>query len=247
MTRVKKVLITGATSGIGKSLCQRYLHEGYHVIACGRNTDKLTQLSQQFSQQHSQLTVLTFDVNNNDEVANAATKIAELDLLILNAGDCAYIDDVRQFNGQVFSDIIHTNLISLGWLLQYFLPKVNTNGQLVFISSSATLLPFSRAQAYGASKAGVDYLANSLRVDLKPHLIDVTLVHPGFIKTPLTEKNDFHMPCIISSEQAAQAIFSGVNARKKYLHFPKKFTYFLKLMAILPTFVWQSLHQRSTQ
>jgi NAD(P)-dependent dehydrogenase (short-subunit alcohol dehydrogenase family) len=111
----------------------------------------------------------------------------------------------------------------------------------VFVSSSATIVPFPRSEAYGASKAGMDYLAKSLRLDLVSENIGVTLVHPGFIKTPLTEKNDFEMPFLLTSDEAANRIFQGVNRRTKYLHFPKRLTLILKLFSILPASLWQSI------
>ena len=102
-------------------------------------------------------------------------------------------------------------------------------------------MPFPRSEAYGASKAGVDYLANSLRLDLAKHDIDVTLVHPGFVRTPLTDKNDFAMPFLLTSEQAAHRMIVGIEKRKKYLHFPKRLTLTMKLLAFLPASLWQRL------
>jgi len=250
------VLITGATSGIGEALLNQYVVCGHHVIACGRNKEKLAQLDAV-----SRLT-LAFDVNKTDEVANAAKKLTHnlvgnldetrndtssneankvLDVLILNAGDCRYIQDPINFDAELFADIINTNLISLGNLLKSFLPKVKKGGQVVFISSSASIIPFPQAQAYGASKAGVDYLANSLRLDLAAHDIGVTLVHPGFVRTPLTSVNHFNMPFIIDARDAAARIFNSVQAKKNYLHFPKRLTLSLKLLSLLPTNIWQRL------
>ena len=137
-------------------------------------------------------------------------------------------------------------IISLGYLVKHFLPKLNKGGQLVFISSIASQLPFPKAQAYGASKAGVDYFANSLRLDLKSHGINVTLVHPGFIKTPLTEKNDFPMPFMLTANEAALRIYQGVKSRKDYLHFPKRLSLLLKLFRLLPNKVWQTLILRTS-
>lgn len=240
MSRQKTVLITGATSGIGESLLQQYLTHGYQVIACGRNEQKLKQLS------HGQRNVipLAFDITDIAQIHQAASKlhdIQHIDILMLNAGDCRYIDNAKKFDGALFSSVIATNLQCLGHMLESFLPKIPQGGQVVFISSSATILPFPRAEAYGASKAGVDYLANSLRLDLKAENIAVTLVHPGFIKTPLTDKNDFPMPFLLTSEQAAKRIYQGVKVSKSYLQFPKRLTFIMKLIALLPAFVWQGI------
>jgi short-subunit dehydrogenase len=229
----RTVLITGATSGIGLALYEKYASQGDNVIACGRNKDKLDKLCSKAYK------TVVFDMTYPDEIASVSLDIADIDILILNAGDCRYIDDAKRFDGKLFSEIISTNLSSLGALLQYFLPLVNKGGQVVFVSSSATIMPFPRSEAYGASKAGMDYLANSLRLDLVCEDIGVTLVHPGFIKTPLTDKNTFEMPFLLSSEEAASRIFTGVNRRSKYLHFPKRLTVILKLFSLLPSSLWQ--------
>ncbi|WDE04182.1 SDR family NAD(P)-dependent oxidoreductase [Thalassomonas viridans] len=240
---MKTVLITGATSGIGEALLARYHQQGFYVIACGRNREKLAA----YLDHYEHIQVLAFDMTNKDETEEAVKTIEQLDILILNAGDCAYIDDARAFDPELFSRIVTTNLIAPGYLLHYLLPKLTSGGQLVFISSSATILPFPRAEAYGASKAGLDYLANSLRIDLTRENIAVTLVHPGFIKTPLTDRNTFAMPFMLSSEQAAREIFDGVSRRKQYLHFPWRLTLILKFLALLPDVVWQKVITRNTE
>ena len=234
---MKKVMITGATSGIGEALLEQYSGAGDEVIACGRNKEKLSS----YEKNTQIIACLAFDVTKPEQVAKAAEQVESLDILILNAGDCAYIEDIDAFDGALFARIIETNLASLGYLLQYFLPKLSAGGQVVFISSSAALLPFPKAEAYGASKAGVDYLANSLRVDLAIKNISVTLVHPGFVNTPLTAKNNFDMPFTITASEAATTIHDGVSQRKNYLHFPKKLTLLLKLLALLPLPFWQRI------
>ncbi|MBU2872109.1 SDR family NAD(P)-dependent oxidoreductase [Colwellia sp. E2M01] len=235
---IKTVLITGATSGIGLSLFNQYVARGDRVIACGRDANKLALLAADAYKTYQ------FDINNSDEIKQALQDLMQLeplDIVILNAGDCRYIDNAKQFDGKLFADLIHTNLASLGWLLQYTMPHISKGGQLVFVSSSATILPFPRSEAYGASKAGMDYLANSLRIDLANENIKVTLVHPGFVKTPLTDKNDFNMPFLITSEQAATRIIAGVDKGKAYLHFPKRLTYLLKFLSLLPKPIWQKM------
>jgi len=231
----KVVLITGSSSGIGLALYQQYIDLGYQVIACGRNKKKLEQLNPQAK------TKLVFDINDINGVAAVAKQVPFIDILILNAGTCIYIDNVKQFDGDSYREVINTNLVSMGALLESFLPKLSAGSQLAFISSSATIMPFSRAEAYGASKAGLDYLANSLRMDLAREHISVSLIHPGFIKTPLTDKNNFSMPFLLSAEQAAKRISLGIHKRKNYIHFPKRLTVTLKLLALLPQSLCNSL------
>lgn len=235
------VLITGATSGIGADLAKCYAEKGFQVYACGRNKDKLAELGQR----SKNIIGLAFDITDPTQIEQACEQVENLELLILNAGDCEYIDDATAFDGQLFARIVQVNLIAIGHLLASLIPKMQHESRIVFVSSSATILPFPRAEAYGASKAGVDYLANSLRIDLAKSHVNVTLVHPGFIKTPLTDKNTFSMPFIMSSDEAAKRIVHGVEKGSDYLHFPKRFTYFLKLLACMPNWVWRTMAKRS--
>lgn len=229
----KKVLITGATSGIGEALFSTFYQHDHVLYPCGRNTTKLQLLKAQFPTCQP----LQFDITEHAEINTAANKVSALDIVIFNAGDCAYIDDVMAFDSKSFARIINTNLTSLGYLLEAFLPKLNPGGQVVFISSAATLVPFPQAEAYGASKAGVDYLANSLRIDVEKHGITVSLVHPGFVATPLTDKNTFSMPFKLSAPEAANRIYKGVLKKQSYIHFPKRLTWLLKALALMPQFL----------
>lgn len=233
----KTVLITGASSGIGKSLAINYAKDGWQVYACGRNQQRLDELTEL----HSNIKILAFDVTNIEAIKQATSDITSFDLLVLNAGNCEYIDNAKAFDSSLFSRVISANLLSAGYCLDALLPKLVSGGHLAFISSSATFLPLPRAEAYGASKAGLNYLAETLAVDLKPNNIDVSVVYPGFVKTPLTDKNDFAMPCRINPEDAATRIKKGLDKRQAKIHFPKRFTYFLKLFSLLPSKWWQAI------
>ncbi|NOU50319.1 SDR family NAD(P)-dependent oxidoreductase [Pseudoalteromonas sp. JBTF-M23] len=227
---MKRVLITGATSGIGRGLAEQYAND-HIVYACGRNEQALSELTQ-----IANITALQMDVTKIDEIKSQCAQIDALDLLILNAGNCEYIDDAKHFDSALFKRVIDVNLLSLGYCLEVLLPRLREGGQLIIVSSSASFLALPRAQAYGASKAGATYLAQSLAVDLDH--IDVSVVHPGFVKTPLTDKNDFSMPMAVSVEQATKAIMKGISKRKKEIHFPKRFTFILKLLQLLPFSMW---------
>ncbi|MFT6978076.1 MAG: NAD(P)-dependent dehydrogenase (short-subunit alcohol dehydrogenase family) [Shewanella psychromarinicola] len=228
------VLITGASSGIGLALAQHYIRQGFTVIACGRNEQNLAKISS--------ATPLVFDITDIGQVCAASLHLQQLlkdngwklHHIILNAGSCEYIDDAMHFDSALFSRVINTNVVAMGYCLEHFLPLLSRGAQLGLMSSSATYLPFPRAEAYGASKAAIGYLGRSLRVDLAQHGIGVSVICPGFVKTPLTAKNDFAMPMQISAEQAATEIFNGMQRQRREIHFPTKFTWLLKLASLLP-------------
>lgn len=237
----KSVLITGASSGIGLQLANDYLERGWKVYACGRNQQGLAQLTG--------ATKLLFDINDSSAIAEQANFIKEqlqpLDLVILNAGTCEYINDALNFDGQLFERVIRTNVISMGHCIAAFLPLIRAGGRIGLMGSSAVYLPFPRAEAYGASKAAVQYLASSLALDLKPHGIGVSVICPGFVKTPLTDKNDFAMPMQQTPKQASVAISQGLAKGLHEIHFPRRFTLILKFISLLPRGIWQKMVQPS--
>ena len=132
--------------------------------------------------------------------------------------------------------VVRTNLLANSYCLETALPllRKGLRPHLVGVVSSVTFWPLPRAEAYGASKAGLRYLLESLRIDLAHENIDVTLVSPGFVDTPLTEKNDFPMPMRWSAPKAAQHICQRLDKRPLEIAFPTLFIAILKLLSSLP-------------
>ncbi|EZH77714.1 SDR family NAD(P)-dependent oxidoreductase [Aeromonas hydrophila] len=230
-----RVLITGATSGIGFQLALDYRQAGWRVWGCGRDGDRLLALGR-----HG-ITPLQFDGRDASAVSEAAACLPRVDLVILNAGNCEYMDVAEGFDGALFARVIETNLIATGHALAAFLPLLGAGGRLAIVSSSVSWLPLPRAEAYGASKAALDYLADTLRLDLAGKGIGVTLIRPGFVQTPLTAKNDFPMPCLVTVEEASRTIMAGLTAGRHQIHFPRRFIWLLRLLGALPMGLWLRL------
>jgi len=158
-----------------------------------------------------------------------------LDQAILNAGTCEYIEAGR-FDAALVERVVRSNLIAPAYCIEAALRLLlrGDRPHLVGVGSSVTWLPLPRAEAYGASKAGLRYLLQALRLDLAAQGVDVTLVSPGFVDTPLTRRNDFPMPMRWPVERAAQHILERLEQRPLEIAFPAPFIAGLRLLSWLP-------------
>lgn len=234
-----KIIITGATSGIGRQLALDYHAAGHEVWALGRNKAALDNLSSQG------LHIGRVDLTDREAVLDYFSTMDSIDVAILNAGTCEYVD-LPEFDSRMVQRVMRSNVESLAVSIEAVLPLLRngTSPLLAVVGSSAAYLPLPRAEAYGGSKAAVAYLVDTLRIGLAKEKITVSLICPGFVKTPLTDLNDFPMPFRISVEEASSSIRHGLSKRKSEIHFPKRFTYMLKLLSYLPRPIWTKIAGR---
>jgi len=234
-----KIVISGATSGIGHQLALDYQRDGHQVWALGRSAATLEELVQQG------IKTGRLDLEDRQATLDWFSAFDDLDLLILSAGTCEYID-LPDFDSELVERVMRANVTTMAHSIEAALPALRRGQRphLVGIGSSAAYLPLPRAEAYGASKAAVAYLLNTLRIELRPAGIAVSLVCPGFVKTPLTDRNDFPMPMQVSVAEASRAIRKGIDKRQAEIHFPKRFTLILKTLALLPQSWWGVLAAR---
>ncbi|KML67253.1 SDR family NAD(P)-dependent oxidoreductase [Pectobacterium peruviense] len=231
---MKRVLITGASSGIGQQLALDYAKEGWDVLACGRDEQRLHALTLAFPT----LRTTAFDMTNLDDTRQALEGVTA-DLVILCAGTCEYLDN-GVVEAEKISRVLTTNVIGPVNCLSVLLPQLASHSHLALVGSTASLVPLPRAEAYGASKAALAYFARSLSLDLQARNITVSLILPGFVETPLTARNDFPMPMLISASHASEAIRRGLAKKKREIAFPLRFALLLKLISVLPQ-SWQRL------
>ncbi|MHC8400815.1 SDR family NAD(P)-dependent oxidoreductase [Pseudomonas sp. MDT1-17] len=233
---MKRIWLTGASSGIGAALAEILLTQGHFLAITARNVQALEKLHAEYPQQ---VLLLPGDLTDPREVRAMGERIEQLwghlDQVILNAGTCEYLD-VGTFEANMIERVMRANLFSAAYCVEAALPLLRKaqRPHLVAVCSSVTYLPLPRAEAYGASKAAMRYLFQSLRIDLAHEGVDITLVSPGFVDTPLTQQNDFPMPMRWPVNKAADYIATRLERRPLEISFPGPFIAALRVLAILP-------------
>ena len=236
------IWITGASSGIGYEVAKELAIQGNKVIASGRNAQALDLLAKE---SHNILPLVCDLVTDRHQSIHhsLADLTSHLDRIILSAGDCKYLD-VNSPDWSCITQIMDINFHGSIRAIQAALPLLeqSNNGHIVGITSMASIAPFTQAQAYGASKAAFSYFLQSLRIDLKDKNIDVTDVMPGFIDTPLTRKNDFDMPFLLSVNDASNNIIKAIEKRSYSAVFPKRLYWLFKCSSLFPK-LWLKLNR----
>jgi NAD(P)-dependent dehydrogenase (short-subunit alcohol dehydrogenase family) len=235
--------LTGASSGIGRELARGLATAGHRVYVSARNTDALATLVADYP---GQLVALPCDVSDDlamQSVFNSlpeAQRPQQIDGLILSAGTCEYVDlpelDMASFRRVAdvnFFGVVNACKVALPLLQAAAQKSAGRKPEIVGICSMSVLTGFPRAEAYGATKAAMGYFLNALRCDVQA-TIDVTVVYPGFVTTPMTATNDFPMPFCISATEAASHILARLGRGKRSISFPWQLDLLLRLASLLP-------------
>ena len=230
----QRVWLVGASTGIGEALARRLHALGATVIVSARKADAL----QAFADQHPGSIALPLDVTDAQAVQAAAGQLLNagpLDLVCYCAG---HYRAMRATAIDLPDLLRHHEVNTVGALhvLQAVTPALLARGQghISLVSSVAGFRGLPQSLAYGPTKAALINLAETLYLDLQPRGLGVSVINPGFVETPLTAQNEFHMPALISPQQAAQAILQGWAKGEFDIHFPKRFTFVMKLLRLLP-------------
>lgn len=235
----RNIWITGAGTGIGEAVSVALIEQGHRLIVTGRRQQPLDTLAELAPDRVTSAPADTTDTERLQAMAPELERYGPLNMVILNAGTCEYLE-IADYDSQIIANNLNTNVVGTARCLDIALPalrRAKAKGEpatLVIVSSSAWWFPFARAEGYGASKAALTYFAQALRADLAVEGIDVVVVSPGFVKTPLTDRNDFPMPFLVSSEDAANRIVRGLAKGRNEIAFPKRFTWTLRLLGALP-------------
>ena len=244
----KKVWITGASSGIGKAVAEKFANEGWKVAISARRKEILDDMAN-----NKNLFSYPLDVTNQEQVNNVFKKIiddfGEINLCIFSSGTYDPKNE-QAINVEKIKNVINVNFIGVVNCVKsvesYF--KKKRSGQISIVSSIAGYRGLPNSSGYGPSKAALTNFTESIFFDFKKFNVNVSVVSPGFIKTPLTDKNEFKMPFLETPEFAAKKIFNGLIKNKSFeIHFPKPLTLLLKFFRILPYKIYLFLIDKSVK
>ena len=232
----KTIWITGGSTGIGKALAIRFANEGWNVAISARRENLLKELSDRYEN----ISPFPLDVTDKENCKNifnqVKEKFGEIDICFFSTGTWDPKKekdiDVEQIE-KVFKINFFGTVNSIKAVEEYY--KNRNEGTIAIVSSIAGYRGLPNSTGYGPSKSALNNLAESLYFDFGRHNVRVCLVSPGFIKTPMTDKNDFKMPFLKTPEFAADKIYDGLVNKKSFeIHFPKELTLTLKFFSILP-------------
>jgi len=243
----KVAWVTGAGKGIGREVAKRLSDDGWSVAVSARSEDDLRRLASDCRAE----TIHSFPLDVTDlsatveTVARISARLGPPDLVIFNAGTHLPLTADR-FSVEDFRALVETNLMGTVNGLSQILPQMiaRKSGHVAVVASLAGYRGLPTAAAYGATKAGLINMCEALNPELAQHGVRLTLINPGFVRTSLTDRNDFPMPDIISVEKAAAKIMRGLAANSFEVAFPWRFAFMMKLLRMLPDPMFFALTRR---
>ncbi len=221
----KIILITGGSSGIGKELALRIAKEKCKLILAARRVELIDEIKEQIENYGSELLAIKCDVTNKDDVKKTVSLIIEkynrIDGAILNSG-VSMKQSFANFDSSIAEQTYAVNYFGIVYFLHELLPilKEQKSGFIAGVSSLADARGFPVSGFYCSSKAAVTALLESLKAEYKPFNVKIISVHPGFIKTAMTDKNDFPMPYLMDVKKAVEIIFNKLKNEKDVIRFP---------------------------
>lgn len=239
MIEPRTILITGASSGLGTALAQTYARPGVTLFLSGRHEERLEKVAADCRARGARAERAILDVADKDAMAawiEAADEAHPLDLVIANAGISAGSHKGEEETCEQIRAVFATNVDGVLNTILPILPRMRERkkGQVAIMSSLAGFRGFAQSPAYCASKAAERVLGEGLRLRLKPHGVQVSVICPGFVKTPMTDRNNFTMPFLMDAERAAGIIKLGLALDKGRISFPMPLALGVWLLSFMP-------------
>jgi short-subunit dehydrogenase len=235
----KNIILTGASSGIGFELARLIAGQKCNIALLSRRKEITDKAASDLACTGSKILSLKCDVTKTDEIKSCFNHILNefgtVDIAILGSG-VSFRHTVEEFNSETAKKTFDVNVFGITNFLEVLIPYfiVKKEGMIVGVSSLADGRGFPKSGLYCASKAAVTLLLESTRVELKKYNIKVLMVKPGFVKTPMTDKNDFQMPFLMPASKAAKIILNGIEKEKRVIQFPLPTALGARFLRLLP-------------
>ncbi|WP_299849254.1 SDR family oxidoreductase [uncultured Roseovarius sp.] len=230
----KTYWLIGASEGLGRALAHDLDAAGAQLILSARNAERLESLAAELTRARA----VPLDVTDLEAVRGAAASLGDVDGIIYNAGAYEPMRSIEWGSAAALTmcDVNFTGAVRvLGETVPHFLKR--GHGDITLIGSLAGYRGLPAAIGYGASKAALISLAETMRHDLKDSGVIVRIVNPGFIKTRLTEKNEFKMPMLMTPEDAAKRVVKAMRSNRFRTDFPAPFSWLMRSLTFLPDFI----------
>lgn len=246
----QRVWLTGASYGLGRALALEYARRGAFVGLTARSEDLLEELLRDITDTGGRGMVLAGDVTDSAVMAGHAEamckQVGGIDLLVANAGSHVPTD-IDSFDVDEYMDLMNLNYAGVLNCVEAVLPGMIEagSGHVAGVASLAGYRGVPSAAAYGASKAALIHFLESMRFHAVEKGIKVTIVNPGFVRTPLTDKNDFHMPFLVEPGRAARIICDGIQRGRREITFPFLFALYIRLLRILPMWLYTPIMRKT--
>lgn len=247
----RTVFLTGASSGIGEGLARELAARGAVLGLVARRRENLTKLALECESLGGTAFVYACDVVDADNLKDAAESFTKefghIDILIANAGIGGNDPDTRSYEPESVEKLIDTNLMGAVNAIHAVLPSMveRGSGQLVAISSLAGIRGLPKSAAYSASKAGMTAFFESVRLDMLDKGIDVTIIQPGFIETPLTAGRTNKMPFLMKLDDAIPHFICAIERKKRFASFPWQLAWFVRAGKVFPGWLYDRIASRA--
>ncbi|MEA3330693.1 MAG: SDR family NAD(P)-dependent oxidoreductase [Campylobacterota bacterium] len=233
-----KILITGASSGIGEELARQYATKENSLILLARREKKLKKLQTDLLWHAKSVEIVVVDVTEFEKLQEKIKTLLSVDMVILNAGiSLGHNKEITPI--AEFKRLYDVNVLANHAILEILLPrfKEQKSGKIVFISSLASLFSMPSSKVYSSSKRALNAYAEGIRYKYKNDGIKVINILPGFIKSELTDKNEFHMPWLLSTKEGVSKIKNAIEKERRFYAFPLRFYLMILLLNSLPQFL----------
>lgn len=235
----KKAILTGASSGIGRELALELSRRGYELVLLARRGELLDALVGELK---TPAVAVPCDVTDREAVQKAVRENGPFDLAIANAG-VSIPGHATKFNLDEAEQTIRINVLGMMYLFDAVIPAMieRRSGRFAGVASLAGLRGLATAAPYSASKAAMQAFLEASRIELAPYGVGITIINPGFVATPMTEKNRYRMPFLVQAPKAAEIIANGLERGARVIEFPRPMSLLMRFMRLVPDALYERM------